>query len=95
MFNSVFGILLIYLSISIGQLFNEYRTALAVLAYIVINIILSFFGIFFRIDSLFDLNLYDNNFNWFLYLQTIKDLILSIIAYVGTYYILKNKVNLQ
>ena len=94
-FNSVFGILLIYLSISIGQLFNEYRTALAVLAYIVINIILSFFGIFFRIDSLFDLNLYGNNFNWFLYLQTIKDLILSIIAYVGTYYILKNKVNLQ
>ena len=94
-FNAVFGILLIYLSISIGQLFNEYRTALAVLAYIVINIILSFFGIFFRIDSLFDLNLYGNNFNWFLYLQTVKNLILSIIAYVGTYYILKNKVNLQ
>ena len=34
-FSTVAGILCIYLSISIGQLFNEYRTALAVVAYIV------------------------------------------------------------
>ena len=34
--STVASILCIYLSISIGQLFNEYRTALAVLAYIVI-----------------------------------------------------------
>ena len=44
--STVASILCIYLSISIGQLFNEYRTALAVLAYIVIHIVLGFVDIF-------------------------------------------------
>ena len=39
-FNTLAGILCIYLSISIGQLFNEYRTALAVVAYIAIQVVL-------------------------------------------------------
>ena len=38
--NTLAGILCIYLSISIGQLFNEYRTALAVVAYIAIQVVL-------------------------------------------------------
>ena len=85
-FNTLAGILCIYLSISIGQLFNEYRTALAVVAYIAIQIVLGFVTLNLRID--FD-------YNWVLSFEIFKDLILSVGFYLGTYYILKNKVNLQ
>ena len=83
--STVASILCIYLSISIGQLFNEYRTALAVLAYIVIQTILGFVGLNLRIDD----------YNWMISFEIVKDLILSVAFYLGTYYILKNKVNLQ
>ena len=85
-FNTLAGILCIYLSISIGQLFNEYRTALAAVAYIAIQIVLVFITLNLRID--FD-------YNWVLSFEIFKDLILSVGFYLGTYYILKNKVNLQ
>ena len=85
-FNTLSGILCIYLSISIGQLFNEYRTALAVVAYIAIQVVLGFVTLNLRID--FD-------YNWVLSFEIFKDLILSVGFYLGTYYILKNKVNLQ
>ena len=85
-FNTLAGILCIYLSISIGQLFNEYRTALAVVAYIAIQLVLGFITLNLRID--FD-------YNWVLSFEIFKDLILSVGFYLGTYYILKNKVNLQ
>ena len=84
--STVAGILCIYLAISIGQLFNEYRTALAVLAYIVIQIVLGFVGLNLRIDT---------NFNMMLTFEIFTDLILIAGFYLGTYYILKNKVNLQ
>lgn len=85
-FNTLAGILCIYLSISIGQLFNEYRTALEVVAYIAIQVVLGFVTLNLRID--FD-------YNWVLSFEIFKDLILSVGFYLGTYYILKNKVNLQ
>ena len=85
-FNTLAGILCIYLSISIGQLFNEYRTALAVVAYIAIQVVLGFVTLNLRIG--FD-------YNWVLSFEIFKDLILSVGFYLGTYYILKNKVNLQ
>ena len=84
--STVAGILCIYLAISIGQLFNEYRTALAVLAYIVIQTILGFVGLNLRIDI---------DYNWMISFEIVKDLILSVAFYLETYYILKNKVNLQ
>ena len=84
--STVAGILCIYLAISIGQLFNEYRTALSVLAYIVIQTILGFVGLNLRIDI---------DYNWMISFEIVKDLILSVAFYLGTYYILKNKVNLQ
>ena len=83
--STVASILCIYLSISIGQLFNEYRTALAVLAYIVIHIVLGFVDIFS--PSL--------NYSMMMSAEIFKNLILSVAFYLGTYYILKNKVNLQ
>ena len=85
-FNTLAGILCIYLSISIGQLFNEDRTALAVVAYIAIQIVLGFVTLNLRIDL---------DYNWALSFGIFKDLILSVGFYLGTYYILKNKVNLQ
>ena len=85
-FNTLAGILCIYLSISIGQLFNEYRTALAVVAYIAIQVVLGFITLNLRIDL---------DYNWALSFEIFKDLILSVGFYLGTYYILKNKVNLQ
>ena len=85
-FNTLASILCIYLSISIGPLFNEYRTALAVVAYIAIQIVLGFVTLNLRID--FD-------YNWVLSFEIFKDLIISVGFYLGTYYILKNKVNLQ
>ena len=84
--NTLASILCIYFSISIGQLFNEYRTALAAVAYIAIQIVLGFITLNLRID--FD-------YNWVLSFEIFKDLILSVGFYLGTYYILKNKVNLQ
>ena len=44
--NTISGILCIYLAISIGQLFNEYRTALSIVAYIGIQIVVGIIEIF-------------------------------------------------
>jgi len=84
--STISGILCIYLAISIGQLFNEYRTALAVLAYIVIHVVLGFSNLFLNFGS---------HYNMMLTYEIFKDLILIAVFYLGTYYILKNKVNLQ
>ena len=84
--STISGILCIYLAISIGQLFNEYRTALAVLAYIVIHVVLGFSDLFLN---------FGNHYNMMLTYEIFKDLILIAVFYLGTYYILRNKVNLQ
>ena len=83
---SIAWILSIYLSISIGQLFNEYRTAMGILAYIVISIVISYITFFLRVD---------NDFNVMAGTEILRNLVLATIYYLGTYYILKNKVNLQ
>ena len=83
---SIAWILSIYLSISIGQLFNEYRTAMGILAYIVIAIVIGYITFFLRIE---------NDFHTMIGVEILRDLVLSTIYYLGTYYILKNKVNLQ
>ncbi len=84
--STISGILCIYLAISIGQLFNEYRTALAVLAYIVIHVVLGFSDLFLNFGT---------HYNMMLTYEIFKDLILIAVFYLGNYYILKNKVNLQ
>ena len=96
--NSISGILCIYLAISIGQLFNEYRTALAVVAYIGIQIIVEFVGLFYNSGSSFyftSIARIHSNFHMDLLVGIIEELILIAIYYLGTYYILKSKVNLQ
>ena len=54
--NTISSILCIYLAISIGQLFNEYRTALAVAAYIGIKIVIGFIEVFFNTSANFYVN---------------------------------------
>ena len=96
--NTISGILCIYLAISIGQLFNEYRTALAVAAYIGIQIVIGFIELSFNLSSNFYVNsLVGLNDHFYMGASTgiIEELIFIAIFYLGTYYILKNKVNLQ
>lgn len=96
--NTISGILCIYLAISIGQLFNEYRTALAVVAYIGIQIVIGFIGVFFNTSTNFYVNsLAGFNDNFYMGASTgiFEELIFIAIFYLGTYYILRNKVNLQ
>ena len=96
--STVAGILCIYLSISIGQLFNEYRTALAILAYIVIQIVIGFIELFFNLSSNFYVNSLvglNDHFYMGASISIVEELIFIAIFYLGTYYILRNKVNLQ
>ena len=96
--NTISSILCIYLAISIGQLFNEYRTALAVVAYIGIKIVIGFIEVFFNTSANFYVNSlagFNDNFYMGASTSIIEELIFIAIYYLGIYYILKNKVNLQ
>ena len=96
--STISEILCIYLAISIGQLFNEYRTALAVVAYIGIKIVIGFIEVFFNTSTNFYVNSlagFNDNFYMGAGISIVEELIFIAIFYLGTYYILKNKVNLQ
>ena len=96
--STISGILCIYLAISIGQLFNEYRTALAVVAYIGIKIVIGFIEVFFNTSANFYVNSlagFNDNFYMGTSIGIVEELIFIAIFYLGTYYILRNKVNLQ
>ena len=96
--NTISGILCIYLAISIGQLFNEYRTALAIVAYIGIQIVIGFVEVFFNTSTNFYVNSlagFNDNFYMGASVGIVEELIFIAIFYLGTYYILRNKVNLQ
>ena len=96
--NTISGILCIYLAISIGQLFNEYRTALAVAAYIGIQIVIGFIELSFNLSSNFYVNSLvglNDHFYMGAGIAIVEELIFIAIFYLGTYYILRNKVNLQ
>ncbi len=96
--STISGILCIYLAISIGQLFNEYRTALAIVAYIGILIVIGFIELSFNLSSNFYVNSLvglNDHFYMGASISIVEELIFIAIFYLGTYYILRNKVNLQ
>lgn len=96
--NTISEILCIYLAISIGQLFNEYRSALAVAAYIGIQIVIGFIEVSFNTSTNFYINSlagFNDNFYMGASVGIVEELIFIAIFYLGTYYILRNKVNLQ
>ena len=96
--STISGILCIYLAISIGQLFNEYRTALAVAAYIGIRIVIGIIELFYRSNPGFYFPSTTGGADQFqmgIIMTILEEVILIAIYYLGTYHILKNKVNLQ
>ena len=96
--NTISGILCIYLAISIGQLFNEYRTALSIVAYIGIQIVVGIIEIFYRSNPGFYFPSTTGGADQFqmgIIITILEEVILIAIYYLGTYHILKNKVNLQ
>ncbi|MGT2847189.1 hypothetical protein [Streptococcus massiliensis] len=92
--NQFFGIisntLLIYLAISVGQLFENYRTPIAVAFYLIVSFVPSFFFVTGNPAVIVSTTPYYSNGLSILYY-----IITAILFYFGTYYILKNKVNLQ
>ena len=96
--NTISSILCIYLAISIGQLFNEYRTALSIVAYIGIQIVVGFIELFYRSNPGFYFPSTTGGADQFqmgIIMTILEEVILIAIYYLGTYHILKNKVNLQ
>lgn len=82
-------ILVIYLAISIGQLFSDRRGLLAFVFYLLIN-----FGLFI-IGLLIGYHQFDDNYNQTLLVGLIADIVISIISYFATNYIMTHKLNIQ
>ena len=83
--NTISGILCIYLAISIGQLFNEYRTALAIVAYIGIQIVIGFVEVFFNTSTNFYVNSlagFNDNFYMGASIGIVEELIFIAIFYL-------------
>ncbi|MGT2950058.1 hypothetical protein BU202_03085 [Streptococcus cuniculi] len=99
MISTVHSILLIYFAISLGQLFKDHRTLLAVVFYFGINfvegiltsILLATSGTFSTLGNIYNGGTFDAYY--------IYSLILSILLasgyYFGTHYIMTKKLNLQ
>ncbi|HFH9837627.1 TPA: ABC transporter permease [Streptococcus suis] len=91
------SILLIYFSISIGQLFKDYRTLMAIVTYFIINFFVgSFVAIFYSVNMM-TMDSYVNPSALVLpnLVLTIITILLGIAYYFGTYYIMTKKLNLQ
>ncbi|HFU3799736.1 TPA: ABC transporter permease [Streptococcus suis] len=91
---STMGILLIYFSISVGQLFKDHRLLFAILTYIGISIVVGVFGTLIYTNNLE--NLYNSALP--LYpspILTLLNIILAFAYYFGTHFIMTKKLNLQ
>ncbi|HEM5093743.1 TPA: ABC transporter permease [Streptococcus suis] len=91
---STMGILLIYFSISVGQLFKDHRLLFAILTYIGISIVVGVFG------TLVFTNYLENLYNAALPLYpspilALINIILAFAYYFGTHFIMTKKLNLQ
>ena len=80
-------ILLVYLAISFGQLFENYRTAIAIAFYLLVSILPSALFVLTTTPYIDE--------KIFLYTTMSYNIITALLFYFGTYYILKNKVNLH
>lgn len=91
---STMGILLIYFSISVGQLFKDHRLLFAILTYIGISIVVGVFGALIYTNNLE--NLYNSALP--LYpspILALLNIILAFAYYFGTHFIMTKKLNLQ
>lgn len=91
---SIMSILLIYFSISVGQLFKDHRLLFAILTYIGISIVVGVLGTFLYVNNLESLygsalSVYPNP------ILALINIILAFAYYFGTHYIMTKKLNLQ
>lgn len=95
--SAVASILLIYLAISVGQLFSNRRGLKAFISYFVITIVVSLLLAFinfklFNLDSADTAELFSVKFN---YIGIAESMIEILVFYLATYGIIKYKLNLQ
>lgn len=101
--STIASILMIYLSIAIGQLFNQHRIVAAFGAYILITVILQIiasvmmmFITLVNMETIFANNLESfQAFQWFINGSTLANIILCGLFYFFTQYIMKNRLNLE
>lgn len=94
------SILLIYMAISIGQLFQDRRGLMGFVAYFVITVILSFISN--QLNSAFvapHIEIYNESavfmMDQYLIVNIILNIVTSLLFYFGTHYIMKHKINIQ
>lgn len=88
--DTINGILLIFLSLSIGQLFKDHRFLFAVLTYIGISIVIFCLSLTFSLNGFLA-----TGTSMFNPAYALLSIVLSFAYYFGTYYILTKKLNLQ
>ncbi|KPJ23255.1 hypothetical protein [Streptococcus phocae] len=94
-FMTISGTLLIYFAISIGQLFSNNRGLKAFAAYFIIIILLNIINLYVNTDMT-DFPGNDlTNMTIFLRYAIVEQLITSALFYLGTHFIIKNKLNIQ
>lgn len=91
---SITGILLIYFSISVGQLFKDHRLLFAIITYIGITVVVGILTNLLYLNNLegmfgSPLSLYPNP------VMVLINIILAFAYYFGTHYIMTKKLNLQ
>ena len=93
---TIAGILLYYLCISIGNLFNTNKILMGFVAYFAIQSILFFIGFFFGIGAALTGNATNTVINNSSYIfSLVQSLVLIAASYFGTYYIMTKHLNLD
>ena len=93
-------IMTLFLSVSVGQLFNSNRILMSVIAFVVMNRVFSAIDAIIRfiievlVDKAYRYN--GSAFNLiFMILTMALNIIILVICYTVSYYIIKNKLNLE
>ncbi|MDY5636134.1 MAG: ABC transporter permease [Streptococcus orisratti] len=91
--SAIAGTLMIYLAIALGQLFTDRRVLMGFVFYVVLAILLSILSVMF-VDNNLLINdqIYSTRFYYYYFVQFIVEI---AIFYSGTYFIIKNKLNIQ
>lgn len=96
--SSLASILLLYFAISIGQLFSNRRGLMAFIAYFALMILFSVATTYlnlkvFGFESTSEVLPYKEHV--YLYVIIVEEFVEMLICYLGTHFIIKNKLNIQ
>ena len=84
-----------FLCIAVGQLFNRHRVLAAFIAYIVLSVIVSFASAFFLLAVAYDTMATDVYVTSSYLSELVSSLVLSILYFAGTNYLVSRKLNLE